>query len=77
VRRVVGFVGRVCGGKAFTNENHEFTNGWCANGSRFGLGGLVPAAVVGFGGRVGTRGKGQRARALLYNYRHREGVYLC
>ena len=42
------------GGKPSTNtlrvrcENHEFTNRRCANGSRFGLGGLVPAAGSGF-----------------------------
>ena len=47
LRRVVGFGGCVCGGKPSTNENHECSNGRCANGSRFGVGGLVPAAGCG------------------------------
>ena len=34
-------------------ENHEpSANGRCANGSRFGVGGVVPAAGLGFGERV-------------------------
>jgi hypothetical protein len=49
LRRVLGFGGRVRGGKPSTNENHEpSANGRCANGSRFEAGGLVPAAGCGF-----------------------------
>jgi len=33
--------------------------GRCANGNRFGLGGLVPERILGFGGRVrGGKKKG-------------------
>ena len=49
LRRVLGFGRRVGGGKPSTNENHEpSANGRCANESRFGLGGIVPAAGSGF-----------------------------
>ncbi len=55
VRWVVGFGGCVCGRKPSTNtlrvrcDNHEpSANGRCANGSRFGVGGVVRAAGCGF-----------------------------
>ena len=39
-------------GRPSTNFGHEYSNGWRTNGSRFGVGGLVPGGILGFGGRV-------------------------
>ncbi len=63
LQRVVGFSGRVRGGKPSTNENHEpSANGRCANGSSFDK--LNPTAS-GWVGLSTSTGSVQRLRRIL------------